>query len=314
MSDAVAPEYAAQADAFKVEGNKLLAEKSFKDAAEMYTRAIDLDPDNAVYYSNRSAAYLAMGDARGKALKDAEKCIELKPEWWKGYSRKGAAEHALQRFDAARVTYNEGLKLDPDNASLLLAAEEAYNAGHAHSQRLREQAKEQARLKREAEELAEKQEAEQREAKAKSDAEAMASAPPVEKDEDALLAEFMSEVQEIEENTNCIKKPEEEEGKKERPPVDFGNAEGQLERLLQPHFKWINLNPYRVLMLDTDATEEDMKQHYRKVKWICVASRGAPITVREVFMSGVLFVCFWFLDLYVGASRQAQASTSSRSV
>ncbi|KAG1699453.1 Hsp90 cochaperone [Phytophthora capsici] len=75
-----------------------------------------------------------MGDARGKALKDAEKCIELKPDWWKGCSRKGAAEHALQRFDAARKTYNEGLKLDPDNQSLLQAAEEAYAASKSDAE------------------------------------------------------------------------------------------------------------------------------------------------------------------------------------
>lgn len=268
---AAAAEYAAQAEVFKVEGNKLLAEKKFADAVEMYTRAIELDPDNAVYFSNRSAAFLAMGDARGKALKDAERCIELKPEWWKGYSRKGAAEHALLRFDAARATYNQGLTLDPDNASLLQAAEEAYNAGQAHSQRLREQSKEQERLRKEAEERAHMQEQER---KAKADAEAKAAAtaaPTMEKDEDSLLAEFMSEVQELEESANCIKKSEEDEAKKEKPPVDFGDSEGQLARLLQPHFKWINLNPYRVLMLDTDATEEDMKQHYRKV---CNAMSG----------------------------------------
>ncbi|KUF83918.1 Heat shock protein sti1 [Phytophthora nicotianae] len=237
----MAEEWAEQAEAFKVEGNKLLADKQFADAVEMYTRAIELDPENAVYYSNRSAAYLAMGDARGKALKDAEKCIELKPDWWKGYSRKGAAEHALLRFDAARATYNEGLKLDPDNTSLLQASEEAYAAGQEHSKQLKEQAKEQERVRKEAEE--------RREQEKKNEP----------NDEDALLAEFMSEVQELEENANCIKKEE-----KEKPPVDFGTSDKQIERLLQPHFKWINLNPFGVLMLDIDATEEDMKQHYRK--------------------------------------------------
>lgn len=261
MADAgggVTAEAAAQAEGFKAEGNRLLAAKDLAQAVEMYSRAIDLDPDNAVYYSNRSAAYLAMGDARGKALRDAERCIELRPDWWKGYSRKGAAEHALLRFDAARATYNEGLKLDPDNASLAQAAEEAYAAGQAYSQRLREQAKEQERLQKEAEERREALEREKREAEvAKKD-------EP--KDEDDLLAAFMSEVQEIEESANCIKKDAgEEEKKKEKPPVEFGTPEGQIERLLQPHFEWINLNPFRVLMLDTDATEEDMKQHYRKV-------------------------------------------------
>ncbi|KAG3117251.1 hypothetical protein PI124_g1944 [Phytophthora idaei] len=256
----MAEEWAEQAEAFKADGNKLLADKQFSNAVEMYTRAIELDPENAVYYSNRSAAYLAMGDARGKALKDAEKCIELKPDWWKGYSRKGAAEHALQRFDAARATYNEGLKLDPDNASLLQASEEAYAAGQEHSKRLKEQAKGQERVREEA--------GERREQEKKDEP----------KNEDALLAEFMSEVQELEENTNCIKKEE-----KEKPPVDFGTSDGQIERLLQPHFKWINLNPFRVLMLDTDATEEDMKQHYRKISTMVHPDKCRNPKAREAF-------------------------------
>ncbi|ETI39827.1 hypothetical protein L917_13917 [Phytophthora nicotianae] len=256
----MAEEWAEQAEAFKVEGNKLLADKQFTDAVEMYTRAIELDPENAVYYSNRSAAYLAMGDARGKALKDAEKCIELKPDWWKGYSRKGAAEHALLRFDAARATYNEGLKLDPDNTSLLQASEEAYAAGQEHSKQLKEQAKEQERVRKEAEE--------RREQEKKNEP----------NDEDALLAEFMSEVQELEENANCIKKEE-----KEKPPVDFGTSDKQIERLLQPHFKWINLNPFGVLMLDIDATEEDMKQHYRKISTMVHPDKCRNPKAREAF-------------------------------
>ncbi|GMF11338.1 unnamed protein product [Phytophthora lilii] len=262
-------EWAEQAEGFKAEGNRLLADKQFAAAVEMYTRAIELDPDNAVYFSNRSAAYLAMGDARGKALKDAERCIELRPDWWKGYSRKGAAEHALLRFDAARATYNEGLRLDPDNASLLQASEEAYKAGQEHSKRLREQAKEQERIRKEAEERQAAREKEEQQRK--QEQEQKKKDEP--KDEDALLAEFMSEVQELEENANCIKKDaEKEKAKKERPPVDFGTPDGQIERLLQPHFKWINLNPFRVLMLEVDATEEDMKQYYRKVRVLVLKS------------------------------------------
>eukprot|EP00644_Phytophthora_capsici_P017244 jgi/Phyca11/536176/estExt2_fgenesh1_pg.C_PHYCAscaffold_480062 len=101
------------------------------------------------------------------------------------------------------------------------------------------------------------------------------------KDEDALLAEFMSEVQELEENANCIKKDVEQN--KEKPLVDFGTSDGQIERLLQPHFKWINLNPFRVLMLDIDATEEDMKQHYRKISTMVHPDKCRNPKAREAF-------------------------------
>lgn len=97
-----------QAERLKSEGNVAFKENRHLDAIRLYSQAIELDPENAVYYSNRSAAYLAQGDSRGKALKDAERCIELKPDWAKGYSRKAAAEHALKRFDEAKSTYFKG--------------------------------------------------------------------------------------------------------------------------------------------------------------------------------------------------------------
>ncbi len=53
----VSPQDKAKADAFKSEGNKLLAAKDFAKAVEKYTSAIELDPSNAVYYANRAAAY-----------------------------------------------------------------------------------------------------------------------------------------------------------------------------------------------------------------------------------------------------------------
>ncbi|TDH67457.1 hypothetical protein CCR75_005965 [Bremia lactucae] len=268
-------EWAIQAEGFKAEGNKLLAAKQLSDAVEMYTRAIELDPENAVYYSNRSAAYLAMGDARGKALKDAEKCIDLKPTWWKGYSRKGAAEHALQRYDAARATYNEGLKLEPDNASLLQAAEEAYAAGQEHTRQLKEQNQEQNKARKEADK--EKEQNEARKEVEKEQVQEKSNEKPA--DEDALLADFMSEVQELEESANCIKK----DVVKVTTPIDFGSSDKQIKRLVQPHYKWINLNPFRVLMLDIDATEEDMKQHYRKISTLVHPDKCRNPNAREAF-------------------------------
>lgn len=38
-----------------------------------------------------------------QALKDAEKLMELKPDWPKSFSRKGAAQHALTRYTVRGV-------------------------------------------------------------------------------------------------------------------------------------------------------------------------------------------------------------------
>jgi hypothetical protein len=46
---------------------------------------------------------------------------------------------------------------------------------------------------------------------------------------------------------------------------ELGTSNELAERLMQPNHQWRNLNPYYVLMLDVDATEEDIKQRYRKL-------------------------------------------------
>ena len=49
---------------------------------QLYTEAIDLDPENHILYSNRSAAF-AKAEKYDLALTDAEKTMELKPDWAK---------------------------------------------------------------------------------------------------------------------------------------------------------------------------------------------------------------------------------------
>ncbi|KAI5289088.1 Hsp90 cochaperone [Ascosphaera aggregata] len=103
------------ADALKAEGNKAFAAKDFHTAVQKFTEAIELDPANHVLYSNRSGAYASLKDFQ-KALEDAEKTIEIKPDWPKGWGRKGAALHGLGDLLAANDAYEEALKLDPSNA------------------------------------------------------------------------------------------------------------------------------------------------------------------------------------------------------
>jgi stress-induced-phosphoprotein 1 len=82
-----------------------------------------VDGSNHVYFSNRSAAYLSMGDANN-ALEDAISCVGLNPDFAKGYSRKGAALHALKRYNDAIAAYEEGLARFPTDAGLQKGIEE----------------------------------------------------------------------------------------------------------------------------------------------------------------------------------------------
>ncbi|CAB3369244.1 Hypothetical predicted protein [Cloeon dipterum] len=117
---------AAQVTSLKEQGNAALAQEKYTEAADLYTQAIALDPTNHVLYSNRSAAYAKAGKHM-QALQDAEKTVSLKPDWPKGYSRKGSALVYVGQFDEAIKTYEDGLKLDPTNKQLLEGLQHAKN-------------------------------------------------------------------------------------------------------------------------------------------------------------------------------------------
>ncbi|KAG5188523.1 hypothetical protein JKP88DRAFT_197773 [Tribonema minus] len=100
------------AEELKAKGNAAQQAGNFEEAIDFYSQAIALDGSNHIFYSNRSASYLSKGDA-DSALQDAEKCIEVKPDWPKAYTRKGAALHSLRRYDDAIAAYEAGAAVAP---------------------------------------------------------------------------------------------------------------------------------------------------------------------------------------------------------
>lgn len=117
----------AAAAAAKDRGNAAFKAGDFEKAAEEFSAAIALDPSDHIFYSNRSGAYASL-KKYDLALTDAEKCVELKKDFAKGYGRKGTALYGLGKFDAAKGAYQEGLKLDANNAQLKDGLEEASKA------------------------------------------------------------------------------------------------------------------------------------------------------------------------------------------
>mmetsp|Transcript_195 Transcript_195/g.338 ORF Transcript_195/g.338 Transcript_195/m.338 type:complete len:562 (+) Transcript_195:77-1762(+) len=114
----------AEAEKLKAAGNQALMANNLSEAIELYTKAINADGTNHVYYSNRSAAYLKQGNAT-MALEDANSCIGLNSEFSKGYSRKGAALHSMKRFNDAIAAYEDGLSKFAGDAALTKGLNEA---------------------------------------------------------------------------------------------------------------------------------------------------------------------------------------------
>lgn len=112
----------AQAEELKKKGNDALKKGEAEEAIKLYTEAIQLDPSNHVLYSNRCAAYMRQEEF-SKALEDAEATVRVKPDWAKGYSRKGAALMSLDQLREAEEAYREALKLDPNNKDTKSALE-----------------------------------------------------------------------------------------------------------------------------------------------------------------------------------------------
>ncbi|CAL8079473.1 unnamed protein product [Calicophoron daubneyi] len=88
-----------KADAFKEEANKFFKDGEYEKAIENYTKAIAVK-ESAVYFSNRSLAYLRT-ECFGYALEDASRAIALDSSYVKGYYRRASAYMALEKFKEA---------------------------------------------------------------------------------------------------------------------------------------------------------------------------------------------------------------------
>lgn len=104
----------------------------FLKAAATYTKAIksagkDAAKDAALapVYSNRSAAFLKLNKLK-QALADADMCTEVKPDWEKGWFRKGMAHEAIASVGddaavqrkAAEAAYAKASELAPESKDI----------------------------------------------------------------------------------------------------------------------------------------------------------------------------------------------------
>eukprot|EP00629_Pelagomonadales_sp_RCC1024_P008392 CAMPEP_0119261832 /NCGR_PEP_ID=MMETSP1329-20130426/1753_1 /TAXON_ID=114041 /ORGANISM="Genus nov. species nov., Strain RCC1024" /LENGTH=428 /DNA_ID=CAMNT_0007261423 /DNA_START=160 /DNA_END=1443 /DNA_ORIENTATION=+ len=258
---------AAHALEFKERGNAAFKAGDYQGAVSAYSEAIALDPGQHVLYSNRSNVYLTMGHV-SKAFKDAEECVRLAPDWPKAFARRGAAEARLTRWASAQTSYRRALELDPGNAQYEKALEDA-KAGEAQQTKER---------------IAEEKRREELEEMKKRKAAADAAKAREEEREKAALADFFG----VLEDDKAAKAKKERQ--KTNPTTEkytkqkLGKGKDHIARLTERNASFKNLNPFRVLQLDTDATPDDIKHRYRKLSALCHPDKhGGEEVARQAF-------------------------------
>ncbi|XP_041642315.1 hsp70-Hsp90 organizing protein 1-like [Cheilinus undulatus] len=98
-------------EALTVQGIEMFERGRYSQAVHMFTEAIYCDPKDHRFYGNRSYCYWCL-EQYSSALADAQRSIQLAPDWPKGHFRKGCALMGLKCFSKAEEAMAQVLKLD----------------------------------------------------------------------------------------------------------------------------------------------------------------------------------------------------------
>eukprot|EP00013_Stygamoeba_regulata_P016472 CAMPEP_0177677064 /NCGR_PEP_ID=MMETSP0447-20121125/28168_1 /TAXON_ID=0 /ORGANISM="Stygamoeba regulata, Strain BSH-02190019" /LENGTH=395 /DNA_ID=CAMNT_0019185759 /DNA_START=27 /DNA_END=1214 /DNA_ORIENTATION=+ len=102
-----------EAERLKTQGNQKLGAGAFQEAIDFYSKAIALNPNNAIYYCNRAAAETQLGKNED-AIADCKKSIACDAKYIKAYSRLGLAYFNVGKYkEAIDEGYSKALELDP---------------------------------------------------------------------------------------------------------------------------------------------------------------------------------------------------------
>lgn len=105
------------AQAAKAQGNEFFKNKQYEQAIAKYSEAIDKDPADVTFYSNRSACYAAL-NKWSEAAEDGRQCVIVDKTFVKGYFRAALGQQNMGNLDAASDFVVRGLGVDPGNADL----------------------------------------------------------------------------------------------------------------------------------------------------------------------------------------------------
>lgn len=105
-------------------GKICVQNENYNEALELYSKAIDIDPNDATFYSNRSFVYLKLKQYFF-ANKDADTAIAINNYWAKAHFRKAEVYRAVGQYESALVSYGKAISILPTDRCLITAAQKA---------------------------------------------------------------------------------------------------------------------------------------------------------------------------------------------
>jgi len=109
------------------EGQRLLSQTKFDEAAAAFGTALAAEPDNVGLLVAHGAALIALG-SYDEAFADFNKAVMLAPDNARLYYRRGMGRMAQMDFAAAVADFSKAIELDPQYAVAFYSRGMAYDS------------------------------------------------------------------------------------------------------------------------------------------------------------------------------------------
>jgi tetratricopeptide (TPR) repeat protein len=87
---------------FNIHGESALGKSKAAEAENWFNQALDRDPGNYLYYSNRSEARAKLGK-KAEALQDMNQAVRIRKDWTRGWAKLGERAQEAEEYERAAV-------------------------------------------------------------------------------------------------------------------------------------------------------------------------------------------------------------------
>ena len=107
-----------QIDIYLYDANFYARQGQYEQAAEQYTKVLELDPQNTSAYFERGLAYISMGDY-GSAANDYTHYIEIDPDSASAYNNRCWSLYKLEKYAEALPDCEQAVQMSRDDINIL---------------------------------------------------------------------------------------------------------------------------------------------------------------------------------------------------